>query len=205
MLLAVSRFLAARRPEGCGRLAARAKTPFPVMRGARRANLSQAVRLLQLGRSSRASFLALLSCMELKVPIKTFFQTFIPSEEPSTGRFPLFFQRLGRDVKRCCSITGLLLPSQMCSGRLSRNPFTVAAPFPFAAEPAGFPARLIIQTKEPAERRCPSDTFVSPPAEKVKWPEETRDTPALTTRPSHILLNGRISRPPALLPTVQNR
>ena len=36
-----------------------------------------------------------------------------------------------------------------------RLPFTVAAPFPFAAEPARVPCEVIIQPPELAERRCP--------------------------------------------------
>src|SRR5205085_11083941 len=39
------------------------------------------------------------------------------------------------------------------------NPFTVAAPIPLCGRTGGLPCKVIIQTTEPAERRCPPGQF----------------------------------------------
>lgn len=120
------------------------------------------------GPASKPFFRALHSCTGVKVSIRSHFHTSPPVRRPPATRFTLIFQRLGPPVKRCCSNSGLLLPSQSVRGgcrwaprertrRPSRWP---------RHSPCGRPARVPLQghqhkTPEPAERRCPLPDFSS--------------------------------------------
>ena len=182
MLLVVSRMMAARRPGGDGGAGRASEAPNRVEQG-RGAGFSPAVRLLLRGRASRAFLRALLSCTEVKVSIPRLFQTFLPPGGAPWGRFPLIFQRLGRGVKRCCSIPGLLLPSQSVRGDCPELLHGGRAYSPLRPNRR---ASLQGQSSKPKSQRSadvPPDTFVSPPAEKVIWPEEQRDAPALAPAP----------------------
>lgn len=163
--------VAARRPGGSPAAARLSETLVPgkAQRGA------GVVR--RDGPASETLFRALHSCNRGKVPIAPRFQTLSPGATTPAAVFPLSFQRLGRPVKRCCSTAGLLLPSQMCSGAVTRvaprdktrTPFTVAAPFPFAAVPARvLPCKVTFKPQSQRSADVSPGVFAPPPAARAE-------------------------------------
>src|SRR5919205_356440 len=103
---------------------------------------------------------------------------------PRPARFPLFFQRLGHAVKRCCSSRGIAATISECSGRPPPTPFTVAASIPLRGRTGGLPCKVNhSKPKSRPKRDVPPDTFVSPPAQRVSNGPKSRDAPAHVPAP----------------------
>jgi hypothetical protein len=145
---------------------------------------------------------ALRSCMKVKFRIDALFQSSAPPHTLRAARFRLIFQGLGCCVKRCCSITGLLLPSE-CVGRrwLFDTPSRWPRLFPFAADRRVFPAKVIISNQRAGgtQMSSPGQTRLAPSPERFSRNATGRPdacTPALF----RIFLSGRVFHTSDLAP-----
>lgn len=127
---------------------------------------------------------------------------FCPDPRQSERCVPLFYQCLDPCVKRCCSIWGLLLPSE-CVRAEEILPDILSwwpRPIPFAADRCGFNCKVIISTTEPAERKSLSPDYrASASGKRFKPNRISQDELMIVPHHAEYSSTGRASTPPTLL------